>query len=195
MPAVPPGEVPWSLNPMAQDQPWFVPFWSQCPSMFCFHTLHLHSTLNFCGKSHRPGCQEGTSGTGWFPISQWVSLSPGLVRMGYLVWNSLLEFSCQTQDMVKVLGLRSSLLALPWMANGDCSAAPTYSVAHRGSLSPSQGPLQLSDHLLGMFLPSPLRSQCQQATTVSVPGLMEVMTWCSLGWCEEMTKKHVLECS
>lgn len=91
VPAVPPGEVPWSPDPMAQDQPWFVPFWSQCPSVFYSFILHLHSTLRSPGKSYRPGCQEGTPGTGWFPISQRVSLSPGLGRMGYLVWNSLSE--------------------------------------------------------------------------------------------------------
>lgn len=63
------------------------------------------------------------------------------------------------------------------------------------TLTPPQGPLNLSGHL-GMFLPSPLRLQFQQATIVSVLGLIEAMPLCPLGWPEVMgdDKETFLEC-
>ena len=57
---------------------------------------------------------------------------------------------------------------------------------------PSQGPLSLPGHLLRMFPPSLLSSQCQQATTVSVPGLMEAghCAPCAGLKSHETTKRH-----
>lgn len=67
---------------------------------------------------------------------------------------------------------------LPGMAHGDCFAAPAsvmLTVVH----SPLTGSLVL-------VRASPLSLQCQQATTVSVPGFTEAKPLCSLGWPEVM---------